>query len=173
MLTVTGIRGNLVLLGADGGSVIRCPMTVAEGNCNDNPLNRQLSAIWRNDKYCYFWGSFYADWIKSGNIEDEGMFWGQKSNSAYAVVNMSMQFYHTWDEAYTRKVYPFVKGVATFWENYLTREGDRYVIYNDAIHEGTVGTMNPILSLGLVRMVMQTVSDMSALLGVDEEKRTL
>ena len=110
--------------------------------------------------------TYYYDWIKSGNIEDEGMFWGQKSNSAYAVVNMSMQFYHTWDEAYTRKVYPFVKGVATFWENYLTREGDRYVIYNDAIHEGTVGTMNPILSLGLVRMVMQTVSDMSALLGV-------
>lgn len=119
-----------------------------------------------------FMDTYYYDWIKSGNIEDEGMFWGQKSNSAYAVVNMSMQFYHTWDEAYTRKVYPFVKGVATFWENYLTREGDRYVIYNDAIHEGTVGTMNPILSLGLVRMVMQTVSDMSALLGVDEEKRT-
>ena len=59
-----------------------------------------------------FMDTYYYDWIKSGNIEDEGMFWGQKSNSAYAVVNMSMQFYHTWDEAYTRKVYPFVKGVA-------------------------------------------------------------
>lgn len=119
-----------------------------------------------------FMDTYFKEWIESKNIEDEGMFWGQKSNSAYAVVNMSMQFYHTWDKEYTRKVYPFVKGVATFWENYLTREGDRYVIYNDAIHEGTVGTMNPILSLGLVRMVMRTVSDMSAFLGVDEEKRT-
>lgn len=118
-----------------------------------------------------FMDTYFKEWIESKNIEDEGMFWGQKSNSAYAVVNMSMQFYHTWDKDYTRKVYPFVKGVATFWENYLTREGDRYVIYNDAIHEGTVGTMNPILSLGLVHMVMKTVSDMSIFLGVDEEKR--
>ena len=31
--------------------------------------------------------------------------------------------------------------------------------------------MNPILSLGLVRMVMQTVSDMSIFLGVDDDKR--
>lgn len=118
-----------------------------------------------------FMDTYYKDWIESKNIEDEGMFWGQKSNSAYAVANMSMQFYRTWDTEYTRKVYPFVKGVATFWEHYLVKEGDRYVIYNDAIHEGTVGTMNPILSLGLVRMVMQTVSDMSILLDTDEDKR--
>lgn len=119
-----------------------------------------------------FMDTYFKGWIDSGNIEDEGMFWGQKSNSAYAVVNLSMQFYRTWDAEYTRRVYPFVKGVATFWEYYLTREGDRYVIYNDAIHEGTVGTMNPILSLGLVRLVMQTATDMSTLLAVDAEKRT-
>lgn len=118
-----------------------------------------------------FMDTYFKEWIDSKNVEDEGMFWGQKSNSAYAVVNMSMQFYHTWDKEYTRKIYPFVKGVATFWEKYLTLEGERYVIYNDAIHEGTVGTKNPILSLGLVRMVMQTVSDMSRLLAVDENKR--
>ena len=115
----------------------------------------------------------HGDWRKNGNIEAGGMFWGQKSNSAYAVVNLSMRFYHTWDKDYATKVYPFVKGVATFWENYLTREGDRYVIYNDAIHEGTVGTMNPIASLGLVRMVFDTASDMSELLGVDEGKRSV
>ncbi len=115
----------------------------------------------------------HGDWRKNGNIEAGGMFWGQKSNSAYAVVNLSMRFYHTWDKDYATKVYPFVKGVATFWENYLTKEGDRYVIYNDAIHEGTVGTMNPIASLGLVRMVFDTASDMSELLGVDEGKRSV
>ena len=113
----------------------------------------------------------HKDWVEQGNIEAGGMFWGQKSNSAYAVANMSMQFYRTWDEDYARKVYPFVKGVATFWENYLTREGDRYIIQNDAIHEGTVGTMNPIASLGLVRMVMDTAVDMSEFLGVDEDRR--
>lgn len=113
----------------------------------------------------------HRNWIEQGNIEAGGMFWGQKSNSAYAVANMAMQFYRTWDKDYARKVYPFVKGVATFWENYLTREGNRYIILNDAIHEGTVGTMNPIASLGLVRMVMDTAFDMSEFLGVDEDRR--
>ena len=112
-----------------------------------------------------------ANWIKDGNMEAGGLFWGQKSNSAYAVANISMQFYRTWDEDFTRKVYPFVKGVTAFWEKYLTREGGRYVIYNDAIHEGTIGTMNPIASLGLVRMVFETACDMSELLGVDEDCR--
>lgn len=118
-----------------------------------------------------FMEQYYQDWIKTKNVEDEGAFWGQKSNSAYGVVNLAMQFYHTWDKPFTERVYPYVKGVATFWENYLQREGDRYVIYNDAIHEGTVGTMNPILSLGLVRMVMQTALDMSDFLQVDGDRR--
>lgn len=113
----------------------------------------------------------HRNWVEQGNIEAGGMFWGQKSNSAYAVANMAMQFYRTWDMDYARKVYPFVKGVATFWEKYLTRDGDRYIILNDAIHEGTVGTMNPIASLGLVRMVMDTAFDMSEFLGVDEDRR--
>ena len=87
-------------------------------------------------------------WIVNGDVEDEGLFFGQKSNSAYAVVNMAQHFYMTYDEEYTKLYYPFVKGVATFWENYLPFENGRYVIYNDAIHEGTIGTLNPILSLG-------------------------
>ncbi len=116
---------------------------------------------------------YKSGWIKSKNVEAGGLFWGQKSNSAYAVVNMSMHFYRTWDKNFARMVYPFVKGVATFWEKYLKLDGDRYIILNDAIHEGTVGTMNPILSLGLVRMVFKTVCDMSEFLGFDQEKRNV
>ena len=114
---------------------------------------------------------YHHDWIDSGNIQCGGMFWGQKSNSAYCVTNLAMQFYHTYDKDFTAKVYPFVKGVATFWENYLTKDGDRYIILDDAIHEGTIGTMNPILSLGLVHLVMQTACDMSEFLGVDADRR--
>lgn len=112
-------------------------------------------------------------WIPDENVEEGGLFWGQKSNSAYAVPNMAMHFYTTWDKAYAEKTYPYVKGVATFWEHYLTKEGERYVIFNDAIHEGTVGTMNPILSLGMVRLVFQTAMDMSDFLGVDADKRAV
>jgi hypothetical protein len=110
-------------------------------------------------------------WKEKGLVEDEGLFHAQKSNSAYAVVNLSMQFYHTYDKDFCERVYPFVKGVADFWEAYLVYENNRYVIYNDAIHEGTIGTKNGILSLGLVRMVMQTVRDMSEFMGVDADRR--
>ena len=114
---------------------------------------------------------YKSNWIKSRNVEAGGLFWGQKSNSAYAVANMSMHFYRTWDKNFARKVYPFIKGVATFWEKYLQFDGERYIIVDDAIHEGTVGTMNPILSLGLVRMLFNTICDMSEYLGLDQEKR--
>ena len=112
-----------------------------------------------------------SNWIDEGNVEDEGLFYGQKSNSAYGIVNMAQHFYTTYDKEYTLKYYPFVKGVATFWENYLRYENGRYVIYDDAIHEGTVGTVNPILSLGLVRMVMNAAIDMSVNLGIDSTRR--
>lgn len=111
-----------------------------------------------------------SGWIEKGNVEDEGLFYGQKSNSSYCVVNMAAHFYSTYDPIYTKLYYPFVKAVASFWEEYLTFEKGRYVIYNDAIHEGTVGTKNPILSLGLVPMVLQAAIDMSRELGEDKDR---
>jgi hypothetical protein len=110
-------------------------------------------------------------WKDGGNVEYNGFFWGQKSNASYAVTNMSMHFYRTWDKAFARKVYPFVRAAAVFWEKYLVYENGRYVDYNDAIHEGTVGDKNPILALGLIRQTMRTATDMSALLGEDADRR--
>ncbi|MDR1818040.1 MAG: hypothetical protein LBR07_07745 [Puniceicoccales bacterium] len=106
-----------------------------------------------------------------GNISFNGMFWGQKSNAAYGVVNLAMHFYHTFDENFARETYPYVRAVATFWEREVVPENGVYNIYNDAIHEGTVGDKNPILSLGLVRMTLQLANDMSEFLGVDENRR--
>lgn len=113
-----------------------------------------------------------SNYIKSRQAEDEGLFFGQKSNAAYCAVNFSMQFYRTYDVAFAKRVYPYMKTVAVFWQQYLKKDGDRYIIENDAIHEGTIGTKNAILSLGLVRMVLQTTIDMSVLLGVDKDLRS-
>ncbi|WP_274958039.1 glycosyl hydrolase family 95 catalytic domain-containing protein [Millionella massiliensis] len=112
-----------------------------------------------------------TSYVQEGNVECGGLFFGQKSNAAYCVSNLAMQFYSTYDEAFARQVWPFVERTATFWEKYVRYEDGRYVIYNDAIHEGTIGTMNPILSLGLVRMVMQLAVDMSEFLDTDAERR--
>ncbi|HEX5153185.1 MAG TPA: hypothetical protein VFW07_17160 [Parafilimonas sp.] len=110
-------------------------------------------------------------YIKPGDVEDEGLFFGQKSNAAYCAVNLSMAFYRTYDASLAKRVYPFVRSVAVFWQHYLKMENGTYVIENDAIHEGTIGTKNPILSLGLVRMVLQTAIDMSEFLGKDKDLR--
>ncbi len=99
-----------------------------------------------------------------------GLFWRQKSNSAYCVVNMSMHWYHSYDLDYAREVYPFINEVALFWEDYLKFEEDRYVIYRDAVHEGSGWNVNSICSLGLVRNVFETILDMSRELKIDAHR---
>jgi len=101
------------------------------------------------------------------------MFLGQKSNAAFAAVNMFLRFYHTYDRAYAERVYPFLRETATFWENYLFLEKGRYVIRNDASGEvGDGGSdRNNSLSLGLVRMLFQGMLDVSTELGVDADRR--
>ncbi|MBV8252066.1 MAG: hypothetical protein JO154_05615 [Chitinophaga sp.] len=111
----------------------------------------------------------HPGYISDGQVEDAGLFFGQKSNAAYGVTNLSFAFYTTYDPAFTKRVYPYVKAVAEFWRNYLQLENGRYIIKNDAIHEGTIGTVNPILSLGLVRMVFTTATDMAKFLGKDSQ----
>lgn len=104
------------------------------------------------------------------------LLFGQKSNAAYATVNMIQRWYLTLDKEYARKVYQFIREVADFWQDYLKYEKGpdgnmRYVIYNDAVHEGTHGDFNPVLSLGLVRLVLGAVYDMSLALECDLDRR--
>lgn len=114
------------------------------------------------------------------------MFLGQKSNATYCAVNMLMRFNYTKDLNYAKDVaYPFLIELADFWEDYLQFEGDRYVIYNDAIHEVESYTeshtdedwekgfedKNPIFSLALIRMLFQSLLVVSEELGMHEERR--
>lgn len=118
---------------------------------------------------------------------DDVNYWGQKSNAAYAALNMVMQFYYTWDEDYARETaYPFLYETAQFWMDYLDWEEDRYVIHKDCIHENgalVIGLVdwadenevdhsddcNPILTLGLLRTLLQGLLDMGKLVGASEE----
>lgn len=123
-----------------------------------------------------------------GTEDHTAPFWGQKSNAAYASVNMLMRFYSTWDATYAREcVLPYLQEVALFWEDYLKFEDGRYVSYNDCIHENVYDgryvfdwakgakdygdDFNPIVSLGLIRMVFRGMLDVCGFLGIHEEKR--
>jgi len=101
-----------------------------------------------------------------------GLFCGQKSNAGYCLVNIAMRWRHTCDPSYARKLYPFVREVAAFWEDYLTWDdaGGRYVIENDAVHENTFGDFNPVVSLAFVRLAMETALEMSGELGLDRAR---
>lgn len=126
---------------------------------------------------------------QDGTENHEAPYWGQKSNSAYAAANMVMRFYSTWDKEYARKyALPYLRETADFWEDYLKFEDGRYVIYNDCIHENGYAArgifdwvdentpdysddFNPILTLGLLRLVFRGLLDISEYLGEDEGRR--
>ena len=105
--------------------------------------------------------------------EGRRMFLGQKSNGLFASANMILRFRHTLDAEYAARVYPFMVGVAEFWEDYLKLEGGRYVITQDASGEvGDGGSdRNNALSLGLARMFFEGLLEMSTELGRDEARR--
>lgn len=110
------------------------------------------------------------------NFEMGGLFFGQRSNPAYCLVNIAQRWRTTRDAGYGRKVYPFVLDVVSFWEDHLSYEKGpdgrmRYAIHGDAIHEGSGKDMNPILSLGLVRNAVDLALDMSSDLDVDADRR--
>ena len=97
---------------------------------------------------------------------------GQRSNSAYVALNYIWYWQYTQDKEWLKTDgYPYLREVAAFWDDYLKLEDGRYVIYKDAIHEGSGSDMNPILSLGLVRTLFKNVVEMSRELGVDADKQ--
>ena len=121
---------------------------------------------------------------RENTIDGGYKFLGQKINAVFSVGNMLMRYYSTYDEAYARKVYPYLVACADFWEDYLSLENGRYVIRMDHFNEvmpnkrnggvwrNRLGDFNSTLSLGLVRMLFQGVMDMSDFLSVDRMRQS-
>lgn len=121
---------------------------------------------------------------RENTIDGGYKFLGQKINAVFSVGNMLMRYYSTYDEAYARKVYPYLLACADFWEDYLSLENGRYVIRMDHFNEvmpnkrnggvwrNRLGDFNSTLSLGLVRMLFQGVMDMSDFLSIDKIRQS-
>ena len=107
----------------------------------------------------------------STNEQKGGLFFGQRSNAAYGLLNMAQYWRCTYDEAYGKKIYPYALAVASFWEDFLKYEDGRYVIYDDAIHEGSGTDKNSILSLGLIRNSFSLMLDLSSTLKLDQDRQ--
>ena len=98
--------------------------------------------------------------------------WNQKFNGAFAASVMIMHYYATYDVAYAKQIYETLKELSIFWQGYLRKDGTRYVIDNDAQHEGNAyPQMNGVMSLGLVRLLLQGTIDINTALGEDAAMR--
>jgi alpha-L-fucosidase 2 len=119
-----------------------------------------------------FTGVLYPVGISPGGTSADTSLHNQKSNAANLASDMVMRFEYTWDTGYANTVYPWLKQVGLFWQNYLTWDGSRYVITNDAPHEDQAYPQtNSSMSLGLVHLLLQGLVDMSTALNVDSGTR--
>jgi hypothetical protein len=108
-----------------------------------------------------------------GTSADTNMY-NQKSDAVNLASDMVMRFEYTRDTAYAEKVYPWLKQVGQFWQDYLVWDaaGDRYVITNDSPHEGLpYPQTNSGLSIGLVSLLLKGLIDMSTTLNLDPGTR--
>ena len=110
--------------------------------------------------------------VPDTNIEGGYMFGGQRNNGAFLTANMFMRFYSTYDTAYARKVYPYLKEIAGFWEGFLSYENGRHVVRND--NHAELGAwwgnkpwreylksedINPSMTLGMLKMFFKGMKD--------------
>lgn len=119
-----------------------------------------------------FTGVLYPVGISPKGTSADMNLHNQKSNAANLASDMVMRYEYTRDTSYANTVYPWLKQVGLFWQNYLTWDGSRYVITNDAPHEDqSYPQTNSGMSLGLVHLLFQGLVDMSTALNQDSGTR--
>ncbi len=91
----------------------------------------------------------------------------QKSDALFASVDCVMRWRYTRDPAYARKIYPFLKAVAAFWDHYLVLKNGVYMDYNDAADELRYpNDVNPATSIAFLRLLYSGLLSMHAQLGL-------
>ncbi|WP_329171814.1 glycosyl hydrolase family 95 catalytic domain-containing protein [Streptomyces sp. NBC_01477] len=120
-----------------------------------------------------FQGVLYPVGISPKGTSADMNLHNQKSNAVNLASDMVMRYEQTRDTAYASTVYPYLKQVGLFWQNYLTKDGSgTYTITNDAPQEDNAYPQtNSILTLGLVHLLMQGLTDISTALGQDAGTR--
>ncbi len=98
----------------------------------------------------------------------------QKSHALFAAVDCIQRWRYTHDPAYARKVWPFLTGVADFWDHDLKLVNGKYVDYNDGAGEhlwGPTTDVNPATTIGFLNMLYPALIDMSRQLHTGEDMR--
>jgi hypothetical protein len=108
----------------------------------------------------------------------EALLLHMKSPAVHGATNMLLRYSLTRDRSYAMRVYPFLRGVADFWEQDLVLEGGRYRVVADGMHEKTTSEVrasgmpeNPVNTLGYLKMFFGAMPDISADLCLDADRR--
>ncbi|MEW1863516.1 hypothetical protein AB0399_24635 [Streptomyces sp. NPDC088194] len=146
---------------------------IAQMDAYDQPVLDWMSRGQQLAQQNGFQGVLYPVGISPNGTSADTNLYNQKSDAVNVASDMVMRYEQTRDATYAAKVYPFLKQVGLFWQNYLTKDSSgTYTITNDAPQEGNAYPQtNSILSLGLVHLLMEGLTDMSAALGQDAGTR--
>ena len=118
-------------------------------------------------------GVLYPVGLGPNGMTTDSNLHNQKSNAAYLASDIVMEYEYTHNTTYASSVYPFLKEVGLFWQNYLTLDSSgNYDIYDDAPQEDDAYPQtNSSVSLGLVHLLFQGLIDMSTALNEDSATR--
>ncbi len=143
----------------------------------DNYDGLLLDHISRGQDAAQHWGYegvyLYAHLIPFPGWSDDGYtFWSQKSQSLFGAVNCAMRWRYTHDTNYAARIYPYLKGVSDFWDNYLVLSNNVYWDFNDAAGESwSTSDANPATTLAFIQLVYPSLIEISQILNVDAGRR--
>ena len=91
-------------------------------------------------------------------------------NASYNAYLMTQYYEYTMDKDFLNAgAYDYMKQAVAFYETWLEKEGDQYVLYA-GYNEGS-WAKNPAVELAALKNTLRNVISMSEFLGVDEDKR--
>ena len=82
---------------------------------------------------------YYPLGLGPHGLVSEALLLHMKSPAIHGALNMIYRYGITEDEAYAQKVYPYLRGVADFWEKDLVCRDGVYHVVGDGMHERTDG----------------------------------
>ena len=110
----------------------------------------------------------------------EALLLNMKSPAVHGAINMIMRYKLTMDKEYLKKIYPFLKSVADFWECDLELRNGKYNVVGDGMHERTTKAidrnappLNPTNTLGYLKTFFGEMAAICSELGIEADKKEL
>lgn len=123
-------------------------------------------------------GLYYPLGLGPHGVVSEALLLHMKSPALHGALNMIFRYRLTEDEEYAEKVYPFLRGVADFWENDLVCADGVYHVVGDGMHERTDSNIrengvpeDPVNTLGYLKTFFTWMPVISEALELDTGKR--